>query len=344
MTTPLNLADYERLAQARLDPAAWDYYATGVGDEETLAENRVAFARLRLRPRVLVDVSALNLQTTVLGASVSMPILVAPSAAHGFAHPEAECATAQGAGAAGTLMTASTESTRSLEEIAAAATGPLWFQLYVYRQRQIAESLVRRAEDSGYRAIILTVDLPTWARQERAMRSSAQRQLPPEGNLLGLEDGNPFNLSWRDLTWLRSLTTLPLVLKGILTAEDAALAVAHGVDGVIVSNHGGRSLDSVTATIEALPEVAAAVAGRCEVYLDGGVRRGTDAVKALALGARAVLVGRPAIWGLAVEGARGVQHVLELLRAELELAMTLAGAPTLAQIQPALIQSKETGP
>lgn len=344
MTAPVNLADYERLAHARMDPAAWDFYATGVGDEETLAENRAAFARLRLRPRVLVDVSALDLHTTVLGAPVSMPILVAPSAAHGFAHPEAECATAQGTGAAGTLMVASTESTRSLEEIAAAATGPLWFQLYVYRQRQIAESLVRRAEDAGYRAIVLTVDLPTWARQERAMRSSDQRHWPPQGNLAGLVDGDPYNLTWRDLAWLRSLTALPIALKGILTAEDAALAVEHGVDAVIVSNHGGRSLDGAPATIEALPEVVAAVAGTCNVYLDGGVRRGTDALKALALGARAVLVGRPALWGLAVEGARGVQHVLELLRAELALAMTLAGTPTLTHIQPALIQSKETGP
>lgn len=343
---PINLAEYERLAEQRIEPAAWDYFATGVADETTLAENRAAFARIRLRPRVLVDVSTVGLNTAVLGSRVSMPILVAPSAAHGLAHPDAERATARGAGAAGTLMIASTESTAPLEEIAASTTGPLWFQLYVYRNRQIAETLLRRAEDAGFRAIVLTVDLPTWARQERAMRSEERRSWPPQGNLPGLAgaDLDPYNLTWSDLAWLRAHTSLPLVLKGILTAEDAALAVEHGVAGIVVSNHGGRALDSVPATIEALPEVVEAVAGRCEVYLDGGVRRGTDALKALALGARAVLVGRPILWGLAVDGAQGVQHVLELLRAELERAMLLAGAPSLARIPSALASSKESRP
>ena len=343
---PVNLFEYERLAEQRMDPAAWDYFATGVGDETTLRENRAAFERLRLRPRALVDVSSCDLATTVLGAPVSMPILVAPCAAHGLAHPDAERATARGAGDAGALMIASTESTASLEEIAAAASGPLWFQLYVYRDKRIAETLLRRAEDTGYRAVVLTVDLPAWARQERAMRSEGQRIWPPQGNLIGLsgDDLEPYNLTWRDLAWLRAQTALPLVLKGILTAEDAALAVEHGVDGVVVSNHGGRALDSVPATIEALPEVARAVAGRCEVYLDGGVRRGADVLKALALGARAALIGRPALWGLAVDGAAGVQHVLTLLRVELERAMLLAGVPSLAWTQRALASSKESAP
>ena len=317
-----------------------------MGDETTLRENHAAFERIRLRPRVLADVSTVSLATTVLGAPVSMPILVAPSSAHGLAHPDAERATAQGAGAAGALMVASTESTASLEEIGAAATGPLWFQLYVYRNRHVAETLVRRAEDAGYRAIVLTVDLPTWARQERAMRSEEQRRWPPQGNLPGLSgaDLDPYNLTWRDLDWLRAHTSLPLVLKGILTAEDAALAVEQGVEGIVVSNHGGRALDGAPATIEALPEVVEAVARRCEVYLDGGVRRGTDALKALALGARGVLVGRPVLWGLAVDGAQGVQHVLELLRAELERAMALSGAPSLARISSGLASSKESRP
>lgn len=341
---PINLAEYERMAERRIDPAAWDYFATGVADEVTLRANRTAFERLRLRPRVLVDVSTRDCATTVLGSPVSMPILAAPSAAHGLAHPDAERATAQGVGSAGTVMVAATESTATLEEIAAAATGPLWFQLYVYRNRRIAESLVRRAEDAGYRAIVLTVDLPVWARQERAMRSEERRIWPPFGNLLGLDDLDPYNLTWRDLAWLRSHTSLPIVLKGILAAEDAALAVEHGVAGIVVSNHGGRALDGVPATIEALPEITAAVAGRCEVYLDGGVRRGTDVLKALALGARAVLIGRPILWGLAVDGAQGVQHVLELLRAELERAMTLSGSPTLAHIGNLLAPSKESRP
>jgi isopentenyl diphosphate isomerase/L-lactate dehydrogenase-like FMN-dependent dehydrogenase len=330
-----------------VDHAAWDYFATGVDDETTLAENHAAFERIRLRPRALVDASAPDLRTTVLGSPISMPILVAPSAAHGFAHPDAERATARGAGAARTLMVASTESTAPLEEIAAAATGPLWFQLYVYRNRQIAETLLRRAEDAGFRAVVLTVDLPVNSKKERAIRSEDRRRWLPEGNLTGLAvaDLEAYNLTWRDLAWLRSRTSLPLVLKGILTAEDAALAVEHGAEGIVVSNHGGRALDSVPASIEALPEVAQAVAGRCEVYLDGGVRRGTDVLKALALGARAVLIGRPALWGLAVDGAQGVQHVLELLRAELERAMRLAGAASLARISRALLaSSKESRP
>ncbi len=338
---PVNVLEYEALAEARLDAGTWGYYSSGTEDEVTLRANRTAFARLRLRPRVLVDVSQRDLRASMLGTQVSMPIVVAPTALQCLAHPEGECATARAAGAAGTLMTLSTAATRSLEEVAAAASGPLWFQLYVYRERQLTERMVRRAEDAGYRALVLTVDAPRWGRKERELRAGFT--LPPHLRMANFgEDGEPNDvavLTWESLAWLRALTSLPIVVKGILTAEDARLAVEHGAAGVIVSNHGGRQLDSVPATIEALPEVARAVAGHCEVYLDGGIRRGTDVLKALALGARAVFIGRPALWGLAVDGEAGVRRVLELLREEFDLAMALAGRPTLASIDASLVMS-----
>src|SRR5215471_141283 len=324
-----------------MDPAAFDFYAGGSDDEVTLRANRKAFERIRLRPRVLVDVNTCDLRTTVLGTPVSMPILIAPAAYHGLAYPaEAECATAQAAGEAGILMTASTVSNRSMEEIAAVATGPLWFQLYTYGGYQVSEDLVRRAQAAGYRAIVLTVDLPRVGRREKDIRNNFR--LPShlrEGNFTATTDLSEKNsiLTWDVLPWLRNITTLPILLKGILTAEDAKLAVEYGVEGIIVSNHGGRQLDTAMASIEALPEVVEAVAGRCEVYLDSGVRRGTDVLKALALGARGVFVGRPVLWGLAVDGAAGVERVLTLLRDELELAMTLAGRPTLFSIDRALV-------
>lgn len=342
---PINVFEYEELARERLHPAVWDYYSGGAHDEITLHENRAAFARIRIRPRVLVDVSQISMATTLLGTPVAMPICVAPSAMHGAACAEGECATAHAAGALGTLMAASTESTRTLEEIAQAATGPLWFQLYFSsRSRGHAERLIQRAEKAGYRALVLTVDSSRWGQKERHARSEAMFEWPPSGNFTDdplpqddeAEDGAA--ITWADVAWLHSVTPLPIVLKGVLTAEDAGLAVEHGVVGILVSNHGGRQLDTVAATIEALPEVVDAVAGRCEVYLDGGVRRGTDVLKALALGAHAVFVGRPVLWGLAVAGAGGARHVLELLRDELELAMALAGHPTLASIDASLVR------
>ncbi|HEY7350168.1 MAG TPA: alpha-hydroxy acid oxidase [Ktedonobacterales bacterium] len=335
----VNVFEYEALAQARMEPSAWDFYQGGSDDEVTLRENRAAFERIRLRPRMLVNVETCEIGTTVLGTPVSMPIMVTPTALHCLAHPEGECATAQGAGRAETLMVASTASTRTLEEIAQAASGPLWFQLYVF-DRKTGAALVQRAARAGYRALVITVDSPRWGHKERAIKSGFD--LPPhlsEANLTGYEPMSGYApLTWADLAWLRSLTPLPLILKGILTAEDAALALEHGVDGIIVSNHGGRQLDSVIPTIEALPEIVEAVAGRCEVYLDSGIRRGTDVLKALALGARAVLIGRPILWGLAARGAEGVYEVLELLRAELDLAMRLAGCPRLEDIQRSLVK------
>jgi 4-hydroxymandelate oxidase len=343
---PLNVFEYEKLACERLHPAVWDYYSAGANDEVTLRANREAFARIKLRPRMLVDVSHVEMATTLLGTPAAMPIGVAPTAMHGPACQDGECATAQAAGTAGALMIASTESTRTLEEIARAATGPLWFQLYFSSgTRPRAERLVRRAEAAGYRAIVLTVDSPRWGQKERQAHSESTFAWPPSGNFAdeppaegddAEEDGAA--ITWADVDWVQSLTPLPVVLKGILTAEDAQRGVEAGAAAILVSNHGGRQLDSVPPTIEALPEVVDAVAGRCEVYLDGGVRRGTDALKALALGARAVFVGRPALWGLAVAGAEGAEHVLELLRAELEQAMVLAGRPTLASIDATLVR------
>ena len=338
----VNVFDYEKLAQTRMAPPLWDYYQGGSDDEVTMRECRAAFERIKLRPRVLVDVAGIDMQCTVLGTPVSIPMLVAPMALHCLAHPEGECATAEGAGKAGTLMIASTVSTRSLEEIAQAASGPLWFQLYTYPTLQVAEWLVRRAEDAGYRAIMLTVDLPAVGNREKERRHNFIIPPPPyqEANFVGVEkEGQAWvTLTWESLAWLRSITSLPIVLKGILTGEDARLAVEHGMDGIVVTNHGGRQLDTAIPSIEALPEIVEAVAGRCEVYLDGGIRRGTDILKALALGARAVLIGRPILWGLAVIGADGVYAVLELFRKELEVAMALSGRPTLASIDRSLVR------
>ena len=344
LVEPVNVFEYEALAQAKMDPVHWDYIQGGSDDEVTLRANRAAFEGIRLRPRVLVDVSAsaLDMRTTVLGIPLSMPIMVAPMAMHCLAHPEGECATAQAAGRANTLMAVSTTSTRTLEEIAQEASGPLWFQLYVYPSLQFAESLVRRAESAGYRAIVLTVDLPTLGNREKDRRNNVTIPPPPfrEANFVDVDKTGQewVSLTWKSLAWLRSITALPILLKGILTAEDALLAIEHGMDGIIVSNHGGRQLDTALASIEALPEIVEAVAGRCEVYIDGGVRRGTDILKALALGARAVLVGRPVLWGLAAGGADGAYHVLEILRKELELAMALSGRPTLNSIDRTLLK------
>lgn len=339
---PINVFEYEMLARERMNPVYWDFYAGGSDDEVTLRANQADFARIRLRPRMLVDVTRCDTSTSVLGLPVAVPILVAPTSMHCLAHPEGECATAQGAGATGTLMIASTDATRPLEEIAQTASGPLWFQLYIYHSLEVATRLVRRAEAAGYRAIVLTVDLPVMGNRERSKRHAVPMPPPPlvEANFVDIEqeDLGQIPVTWETVDWLRSITELPVLLKGILTVEDALVALEHGVSGIIVSNHGGRQLDSAVTSIEALPEIVDAVTGRCEVYMDGGIRRGTDILKALALGARAVLVGRPVLWGLAADGAHGVQQVLEILRTELERAMKLAGCPTLATINRSLVK------
>ena len=348
---PINVHEYEQLAQAQLHTAVWEYYSGGAYDEVTLHENRAAFERLQIRPRMLVDVSRVTRSTTVLGTPVSMPIGVAPTAVQGAACLEGECATAQGAGAVGALMIASTQSTRSLEEIAQAATGPLWFQLYFSsRTHGQATQLVRRAEAAGYRAIVVTVDSARWGRKERYLHSQETYEWPPYGNfapelMTPIEDGND-DAEEDDndaaLTWQARVAPVHDLSTDSHERHPHRRRCEPGGEpwncGRLVSNHGGRQLDTVPATIEALPEVVEAVAGHCEVYMDGGVRRGTDVLKALALGARAVFVGRPVLWGLAVAGAGGAQHVLELLRDELDAAMALAGRPTLAGIDATLVQ------
>ncbi len=338
----INVFDYEVRARELMEPAFWDYFAGGGADEITLGTNVSDYSRIRLRPRMLIDVRGCETGTTLLGTPVRAPLLVAPTAFHCMAHPEGECATARGAGATGTVLIAATDATRSLEEIAQAASAPLWFQLYLYPTREVALGLVRRAEAAGYKAIVLTVDMPTLSRRERDVRN--RLTIPPSAfsraNFADIKrDEHAWtNLTWQDVDWLRSVTALPVLLKGILTAEDARLALEHGVDALIVSNHGGRQLDGVVTGIEALSEIVAAVGGSCEVYMDGGIRRGTDILKALALGARAVLVGRPVLWGLTVAGAAGVQHVLEILQAEFKLAMQLAGCPTIESIKRELVK------
>ncbi|MBV9280354.1 MAG: alpha-hydroxy-acid oxidizing protein [Chloroflexi bacterium] len=329
-----SVAAYEEVAHQHLSPSAWGYFAGGSGNHLTLRRNLAAFERIQLLPRMLRGISRARIDTTVLDTGISMPIMVAPMAMQGLACEEADCATARAAGALGTLMVGATEASRCLEDIAEVAGGPLWFQLYVYSRRDIAERLVRRAEAAGYRAIVLTIDAPRagwWERDAAPVEAAPGIE---NANFPELECGEIAlaALSWDDIGWLRSLTDLPIVLKGILTAEDAYRAVDSGAAAILVSNHGGRALDGVPASIEVLPEIAAAVAGRIEVYLDGGIRRGTDVLKALALGARAVLVGRPVLWGLAADGEGGARGVLELLRDDLEHAMVLAGCADLSDV------------
>lgn len=349
------VTDLEAVAKRHLPQGVYDYYAGGAEDEQTVAANREAFRKVYLRPRALVDVGRIDTAITTLGAPVSMPVLVAPTAYQRLAHPDGELATARAAGESGTIMVASTIATYSLEEIAGAATGPLWFQLYVQPDREVSRELIRRADRAGYRALCLTVDTPQLGRRERDVRN--QFHLPPGITMRNFGDersgmprpgsGSGFaaaasrlldaTLGWDAIAWLKSETRLPIVVKGIIAAEDASLAVEAGADAIIVSNHGGRQLDGCEPTLQALPNVVEAVRGRAEVYVDGGVRRGTDVIKALALGARAVLIGRPVLWGLAAGGQAGVRCALEMLRTELILAMQLVGAPSIAAIGPQLI-------
>ena len=344
--------DFGERARALLPQGPYDYYAGGAGDEWTLRENRAAFERIALRPRVLVDVSTVDPSTTVLGHPVSMPVLAAPTALQRMAHTEGEVATARAFRDAGSVMTLSTLASSTIEDVAEPG-GSRWYQLYVLEDRDLTAELVKRAYAAGYSALVLTVDLPVLGIRDRDERNSFS---PPVGvefaNLAvkrpGDADGSDLftyvfsehdrSLTWDDLPWIRSLAPLPLVLKGIVTAEDARLAVEAGVDGIVVSNHGGRQLDGTVASLDALPEVVEAVDGRAEVLLDGGVRRGVDVLKALALGARAVSIGRPVLWGLAVDGAEGVRRVLEILRLELDVAMAIAGCRTVAEITSDLVR------
>jgi isopentenyl diphosphate isomerase/L-lactate dehydrogenase-like FMN-dependent dehydrogenase len=345
---PINLDDYEALAATRMPAGPLAYYAGAAGDERTLRDNVEAFRRHRLLPRVLVDVSGVDASTTVLGTPVSMPVLIAPTALQKLAHPGGEQAMARAAARAGTVMCVSTIATTRPADVAAAAPdAPRWFQVYVLKDRGVTRALVDEALDSGYRALVLTVDAPRAGRRERDLR--AEFAVPPGidmpavsaalGSTAGITAAGFFSLmditiTWNDLEALVADSPVPVLVKGIHHPDDAVLALEHGAAGVIVSNHGGRQLDGVPAAIDMLPAVVDAVAGRAEVFVDGGVRRGTDVITALALGARAVLVGRPALWGLVCDGEDGATGVLSLLQSEIELALTLLGAPTPADVGP----------
>jgi isopentenyl diphosphate isomerase/L-lactate dehydrogenase-like FMN-dependent dehydrogenase len=333
----LNVRDFLDAAAAKVDPAVWCYFEGGAEDEVTLRENVAAFGRWQLRPRMLVDVSEVGLATTLLGTAVSIPLGIAPFALQRLLDPEAELATTRAASAAGALVTVPTLTSYRHAELQAAAEGPRWLQLYVQLDRALTLDHLAEAKEAGYGAVVLTVDLPLVGRRERDLRLGfvIPQEIPLHyGNLVDVDP----TLTWSDLEWIRAATELPLVLKGIVTAEDTVLATEHGVDAIWVSNHGGRQLEGVAAPIDALPEVVEAAGGECEVYVDGGFRRGTDVVKALALGARAAFVGRPIAAGLAVGGEAGVARVLELLRAETELALGLLGCTAPEQVTRAHIQ------
>ena len=348
-----NLAALEELARSRLSRMALDYYQSGADEEWTLAKNVDAFRDIEIHPRVMVGVADRDLTTTALGQPLALPIMTAPTAFHRLADPDGEIATARGTGRAGSIYVLSTLSNTAVEEVMAAATGPVWFQLYLYRDRQATADLVQRIEAAGAQALVLTCDspllgrrnadvhnrfqLPDGLRVENMFSSSEELARLPSGVAdSGLAayfmDVIDPGLCWKDIDWLRSITRLPLVLKGITRSDDAELAVKAGADAIVVSNHGGRQLDSAPATIQVLEPIVQAVAGAVEVYLDSGVRRGTDVVKALGLGARAVWLGRPILWGLAAGGADGVAAVYAIFRRELDLALALAGCPRAREV------------
>jgi 4-hydroxymandelate oxidase len=349
---PLCLDDYRLAASRRVPTDVWDFIEGGADDERTVAANRAAFDRYRLRPRTLVDVSIVDTSTTLLGAPLATPLGIAPTAYHRLVDPDGEVATARGAGATGALFVVSMFASRTVEDIAAAATGPLWLQLYWLHQRDVMAEVLARADQAGYQALVLTVDVPRLGRRRRDIRNAftvgggvvAANIDPsvmapvysrsPGRSALAQHTAQTFDpsLSWRDLDWIRARTDRPLVVKGILTGADAVRARDAGVDAIVVSNHGGRQLDGAVASLDALAEIVSVLDDEYPVLVDGGVRRGTDAFTALALGARAVLLGRPPLWGLAVGGADGVAGLIRLATLELEQAMALTGRVRLADI------------
>lgn len=348
------VADYEAYARARVDANAWAYIASGAADELSWRDNRAAFDRLRLEGRVLADVRGGHTRLELFGQAFAHPILLAPVAYQRLAHPDGELATVQAAAAMEAGMVVSTLASVRLEDIARYAQAPLWFQLYIQPDRGFTMELVRRAEAAGYQALVVTVDAPVAGVRNREQRAGFH--LPPgveAVNLHGMPPAPPIRLaagqsavfdglmahapSWGDIEALRAATRLPLILKGITSARDATRALAAGVDGIIVSNHGGRTLDTLPAALDALPPIADALGGRLTVLVDGGICRGTDIVKAIALGAQAVLIGRAWVYGLAAAGPLGVAHVIRLVRDELEVAMALTGCRTLADITPGVI-------
>jgi len=354
----VSLSDFESLARERMPTMAYEFVAGGAADEITLRANLEAFNRIKLEPRILVDVSRLDTRVTLFGQKLPFPILLAPTAYHRLVHPEGELATVRGANAAGAALVASSFATTSIEEMARETTRPLWFQLYVQPDRGFTRELVQRAEAAGCRVLCLTVDAPVLGARNREARAGFA--LPPgveRSNLraLGSAVANRAHrpagpeiysavldptLTWKDVEWLRSLARVPVVLKGIMSPDCAAKAIESGISGLIVSNHGARNLDTLPATAEALPAVVEKVAGRVPVLVDGGIRRGTDVLKALALGASAVLIGRPYLYGLAANGEIGVSRIVGILRAEFEMAMALTGRTSLARIDRSVLWSR----
>lgn len=358
--SPINLFEYENLAKEHLSKMAFDYYSSGAWDEVTLQDNRAAFERIKLRPRMLVDVSQPNLSTSILGQPLQLPLLIAPMAFQCLAHPEGEIATAKAAASAGVGMVLSTMATKSIEEVATVGESQnalQWFQLYIHKDLGLTRSLVERAYAAGYKALCLTVDAPVLGQRERDRRN--EFALPPELQLANLTNASGLEIypekgesglftyfvqqlnpavTWHDLEWLQSISPLPLAIKGILRGDDAVRAVEYGAKAIIVSNHGGRQLDGAIASLDALAEIVAAVDNRVEVLLDGGIRRGTDILKALAMGAKAVLIGRPILWALAVEGQAGVSHAISLLQDELNIAMALSGCTQLQDIDSSVVR------
>jgi 4-hydroxymandelate oxidase len=349
---------FEPLARRRLSQMAYDYVRSGGADEISMRENRAGFERLKLSPRVLVDVSQIDTRVNLFGSEFESPILLAPIAYHRLYHAEGEIATARGASAAGAGLVISTFTTRAIDDIARNTQRPIWFQLYVQRDRAFTKDMVQRAVAAGCKAVCLTVDTPVLGNRYGQLSFGLPKELECV-HLRGLSLKTPAaaqvtqghntqrstiydglfdpSFNWNDLEWLRSVAEVPVILKGVLSAEDGKRAVERGADGVIVSNHGGRNLDTVPATIDALPRVVEAVSGRIPVMLDSGIRRGTDVLMALALGAKAVFVGRPYIYGLALGGAKGVERVISILRDELERAMALTGRRSIAEIDPSVL-------
>ena len=341
---------YREQARETLTARALDYFEGGAGDERTIGDNESAWADLWLRPRVLVDVDLVDCSIELLGSRLSMPVILAPVALQRLAHPDGELATARAAARAGTVHCLSSRATADLREVAEAADGARWFQLYVERDRALTEEVLRRAAAAGYERVVLTADFAVTPRRERE-EHHGEWQLPdgvtvathlgrpraPDDRLMGGWDAT---LSWRDLGWVAETSGLPVIVKGILTAEDAALAVEHGAQAVVVSNHGGRQLEGAVPSAVALPEVVEEVGDRVPVLVDGGIRSGTDVFRALALGAEAVLVGRPYLWGLAAAGEEGVLAVLDALREDLRRTMALAGCPSVQAVTPAHVRPR----
>ncbi len=330
----INLFDFEKMAEGKMSKMAYEYVASGAADEFTVRWNRQAFDAIKINPSVLNDVSKLDTTVTLFGQKLAYPILIAPTAFHKVMHPEGELATARGAGKAKAIYVVSSYTTTSLEEIKKVASEPLWFQLYVRDNKEFSKDLVQKAESLGYRALCVTVDTPVGGARNRQERVGFRL---PDGISAPYRIGESLTITWKEMEWLISFAKIPVLLKGILNPDDAERAVKIGAAGIIVSNHSGRNLDTVPATIEALPRIVERVNKRIPVLVDGGIRRGTDVLKAIALGANAVLVGKPICFGLASAGAEGVTKALEILKAEFEMAMALTGRATIASIDQSLI-------